>query len=64
MMEHIAQELSTKMDAGLSVMMIVFTGIVMFFIGMMTPLIVAQIVKALRFDLGELFDKDDEQKDL
>lgn len=64
MMEHIAQELSTKMDAGLSVMLIVFTGIVMFFIGLMTPLIVAQIVKALRFDLGEFFDKDDEQKDL
>ena len=64
MMEHIAQELSTKMDAGLSVMLIVFTGIVMFFIGLMTPLIVAQIVKALRFDLGEFFDKDDEPKDL
>ena len=64
MMEHIAQELSNKMDAGLSVMLIVFTGIVMFFIGLMTPLIVAQIVKALRFDLGEFFDKDDEPKDL
>ena len=64
MMEHIAQELSTKMDAGLSVMLIVFTGIVMFFIGLMTPLIVAQIVNAFRFDLGEFFDKDDEPKDL
>lgn len=64
MMEQLTQELSTKMDAGLAVILIVFTGIVMFFIGLMTPLIVAQIVKALRFDLGEFFDKDDEPKDL
>lgn len=64
MMEQLTQELSTKMDTGLAVMLIVFTGIVMFFIGLMTPLIVAQIVKALRFDLGEFFDKDDEHKDL
>ena len=59
-MEQIAQELSTKIDSGFAVMLIVFTGIVMFFIGMMTPFIVARIVKAFRFDLGEFFDKNDE----
>lgn len=64
MMEHIAQELSTKMDAGLAVILIVFTGIVMFCIGLMTPFIVARIVRVFRFDLGEFFDKEDEGKDL
>ena len=33
MMEQLTQELSTKMDAGLALMLIVFTGIVMFYIG-------------------------------
>lgn len=64
MMETVVQELSTKMDAGLAVLLIVFTGIVMFYIGLITPFIVARIVKAFRFDLGEFFDKDDEEKDL
>ena len=52
------------MDAGLAVLLIVITGIVMFYIGLMTPFIVARIVKAFRFDLGEFFDKEDEEKDL
>ena len=64
MMEQITQELSTKMDAGLAVILIVFTGIVMFCIGMMTPFIVSRIVNAFRFDLGEFFDKEDEEKDI
>lgn len=64
MMEQLTQELSTKMDAGLAVMLIVFTGIVMFYIGLMTPFIVARIVRAFSFDLGEFFDKEDEEKDL
>lgn len=64
MMEQLTQELSTKMDSGLAVMLIVFTGIVMFYIGLMTPLIVSRFVKAFSFDLGEFFDKEDEEKDL
>ena len=42
MMETVVQELSTKMDAGLAVLLIVFTGIVMFYIGLMTPFIVCK----------------------
>ena len=63
-MEQLTQELSTKMDAGLAVILIVFTGIVMFNIGLMTPFIVSRIVKAFSFDFGEFFDKEDEEKPL
>ena len=59
MMEEIAAELSTKMDAGLAVLLIVFTGIIMFFIGLMTPFIVIRIAKRFKLDLGNLFDEEE-----
>jgi len=62
MMEQLAQELSTKMDAGLAVMLIVFTGIVMFFIGLLTPFIVIRLAKLFNVEFGEFFDNED--KDL
>ena len=62
MMEQLAQELSTKMDAGLAVMLIVFTGIIMFFIGLLTPFIVIRIAKLFNVEFGEFFDNED--KDL
>lgn len=63
-MEQLAQELSTKMDAGLAVMLIVFTGIVMFFIGLLTPFIVVRLAKVFSVEFGEFFDKDDENEKL
>lgn len=62
MMEQLAQELSTKMDAGLAVMLIVFTGIIMFFIGLLTPFIVIRLAKLFNIEFGEFFDNED--KDL
>lgn len=62
MMEQLAQELSTKMDAGLAVMLIVFTGIIMFFIGLLTPFIVIRLAKLFNVEFGEFFDNED--KDL
>lgn len=60
MMEEIAAELSTKMDAGLAVLLIVFTGIIMYFIGLMTPFIVIQIAKCFKFEFGEFFKEEDD----
>ena len=59
MMEQLAQELSTKMDAGLAVMLIVFTGIIMFFIGLLTPFIVIRLAKLFNVEFGEFFDNED-----
>ena len=62
MMNEIAAELSTKMDAGLAVLLIVFTGIIMYFIGLMTPFLVVRLARLFRLDFGEFFTEGDESE--
>ena len=63
MMEELAAELSTKIDAGLAVILIVFTGMIMFFIGLMTPFIIVHLAKLFHLDFGEFFNEDDETEE-
>ena len=41
-------------------MLIVFTGIVMFYIGLMTPFIVVRLARLFNLDFGNFFDKEDD----
>lgn len=59
-MEELVREVSTKIDAGLAVLLIVFTGIIMFFIGLMTPFIVIRIAKRFKLDFGNFFDEEED----
>ena len=38
-MEELVREVSTKIDAGLALLLIVMTGIIMFWIGLITPFV-------------------------
>ena len=64
-MEELVREVSTKIDAGLALLLIVMTGIIMFWIGLITPFVVARMAKLFRFsiDLGDLYDKDDDAEE-
>ncbi len=50
------------MDLDLAIILIVFTGVVMFYIGLLTPLIVIRIAKHFRFEFGKLFNADDDDE--
>ena len=50
------------MDLGLAIMLIVFTGIIMFYIGLLTPFIVIRIVKSFRLEFGEFFNEGEDEK--
>ena len=63
MMEELAAELSTKIDVGLAAILIVFTGMIMFFIGLMTPFIIVHLAKLFHLDFGEFFNEDDETEE-
>ena len=62
-MEELVREVSTKIDAGLALLLIVMTGIIMFWIGLITPFVVARMAKRFSFDLGDLYDKDDDAEE-
>lgn len=62
-MEELVREVSTKIDAGLALLLIVMTGIIMFWIGLITPFVVARLAKRFSIDLGDLYDKDDDAEE-
>lgn len=55
MAESIAAELSAKMDAGLAVVLIMLTGLIMFYIGLITPFLVVRLAKLFKLEFGEFF---------
>ena len=46
------------MDLGLAIMLIVFTGIIMFCVGLATPFMIAELVKRFNIDFTDLNDDD------
>jgi len=50
------------MDLGLAIMLIVFTGIIMFYIGLLTPFIVIRIAKSFRLEFGEFFKEGEDEE--
>lgn len=50
------------MDLGLAIMLIVFTGIVMFALGMITPFLVIRIVKCFRIEFGEFIREGEDEE--
>jgi len=60
MWDAFVRAMSVKVDLGFAVMIAVFGGIIMFWIGALVPFAIHRIVKAMnsRIDFGEFFDKD------
>lgn len=50
------------MDIGIAIILIVFTGIVMFFIGLLAPFVVIRIAKRFRIEFGEFFKEEDDDE--
>lgn len=60
-MNELAEQLSTKIDAGFAVFLIVMTGVICFYLGLFAPFVVIRIAKILRIEFGEFFEKEDDE---
>lgn len=61
-MNEVIQEMSAKVDAGLALLLIVIVGIIMFWIGLMTPFIVMRFAKRFHIEFGEFFKEEDDDE--